>query len=335
MAGNRDLIYDVKPGDAVSADQMNEMIERAGATHGGGHGYLDGTGVYRYDVEEQAREGVLVVNDDVANYSIPPFGLMTGYVLASASDPTGKDERDIWRVGRYSSTSTTPGGAGAIFINDDKEIPPGKVGLAYNASRYIPRPALYYTDEFNDPYPGCPLGALPGADVDSDGAFKLGPGLPGFMCARNGVDSNGCVLVIRDTMTRAYWAKTYTYAYSGYNGVGVHPVADQQGGLIYDGVSANPYMTENVRFPEGGVGPAAGTYVRAPYVLADQWIMYSVGSARSGQGNGADSNLISGEVYLEGKYSTKFWPTADIANVPAGWTAGVSTLGAYTVITRT
>jgi hypothetical protein len=321
MAGNRDLIFNVKPGDRISADQQNEMAARARADWVAGHGYADSAGTYQYDRVAE-KEGVYVVND--SNQVLPAFGVMMAWRLAKATDPTGRNETDVFRINidgqdtdnPYSITDSL-----CLLVNGPSDLANERVGIAYPINDYFPRPALYDTDQFGNPSTGDVLGVMVST-------WKLGPGLPGFLCAEAGVDSNGCVKVIADRMTRAWWARVHTRTAAGATAISAYAVADQAGDLIYDGVSATPAIDLDISIP-----PLDPGLIQSPNFSEDAYVMYTIGVSANGLGGTKDPVLVS-PGFDDPVKTGKLWPTVDIATIPTGWSSTGTTIGSYTIIAR-
>jgi hypothetical protein len=112
-----------------------------------GHGYADSAGTYQYDRVAE-KEGVYVVND--SNQVLPAFGVMMAWRLAKATDPTGRNETDVFRINidgqdtdnPYSITDSL-----CLLVNGPSDLANERVGIAYPINDYFPRPALYDTDQ--------------------------------------------------------------------------------------------------------------------------------------------------------------------------------------------
>jgi hypothetical protein len=286
------------------------------------HGTEDATGRYRYERYAE-KEGVYVVNSD--SEDIPAFGVMIARRLALASDGTGKDESDIYRVEQdYQTGNSTGFIEDALFalVNGATDIGAGRVGVAYPLNDHYPRPALYDTDQFGTPAAGDVLGTIPNT-------WKLGPGLPGMRCAETGVESNGTVKVIADFYTSAWWAKVTARCDANDITVAANAVADVDSDLVYDGSSATPEVAVRPAFP-----PCIDIDVhRAPNISVGAYITYTIGVSRNGL-NGTRNAILTTPMYDDPVGMGKLWLTSDIANIPTGWAAAANTLGLYTLIYR-
>jgi hypothetical protein len=299
------------------------MRATANRVHGLGH--VDSTGSYEYQ-RARAKEGVYVVNDDTLGGDIPAFGVMLAMRLANIGDPTGKRERDVYRAARVYHAGPVSGAIEDgvdLLVNGSKDIPLGKVGIAYPITDLYPRQALWDKDQFPVAWSGDAAGPLPYGSLYQEGSWKLGPGLPGFQVVKYEASfSDNTVLVIADKLRKTYWGRVHSIP------VQAHAVIDVSADELYDGSSFNPEISFSIMVPDDDPGNAG-----AFSIAIGEDFLYTIGTSSLGLYGGRAAAVVQ-PGFEDPLTCGKLWPTSRIGTPPTGWSSAGTTLGSYTVIKR-